>query len=74
MSIKLSNVFRRRVRERLDELGWSQQDLADELGIGKAYVSHLMTGHRNPGLETLESVAKVLAVDASWLISENMPV
>ena len=74
MSSKLSAVFRERVRSRLNELDWSQQDFADELGVGKSYVSHLMTGRRNPGLDTLEAVAEILNVEPAWLISENVSV
>lgn len=74
LSPKLAVVFRRKLRERLEEIEWSQQDLANQLGVGKSYVSQLMTGHRNPGLDTLESVAKAVNVEATWLISEKIAV
>jgi len=55
----------------MEQLGWCQRDLAEKLGTTQSYVSQLVTGHRKPGLETLEQLAEVLGVDASWLISEN---
>ena len=74
MSEKLASIFIANVKERLLEFGWTQQDLADAIGKQKAYVSHLLTGHRKPGLDTLEKISEALEVDASWLISEKFEV
>ena len=66
---KIKNVFRVRLRQKLDEFGWNQTDLAEAMGWQPSYVSHLMTGHRAPGLDTLEKLAEVLEVKPAWLIS-----
>lgn len=60
MSARLANAFRRNVRERMQELGISQDELADRLNCGKSFVSQMLNGHRRPGLESLESFAKAL--------------
>jgi len=49
--------------------GLTQSALAEKMGVSKQYISHLMTGHRNPGLDSLEKAATALGVEASWLIS-----
>jgi len=71
MATKLAPIFRHRLQHRMEQLGWCQRDLAEKLGTTQSYVSQLVTGHRKSGLETLEQLAEVLGVDASWLISEN---
>lgn len=71
MATKLAPIFRNRLQHRLNQLGWCQRDLADKLGTTQSYVSQLVTGHRNPGLDTLEQLADILGVEASWLISEK---
>jgi len=63
-----------RVRERLSELEWSQTDLANAMGVKKQYVSHLLTGFRNPGFDSLEKAAEALGVDPKDLISEKIRV
>jgi len=49
------NVRRLRVRQ-----GTSQEALATDAGIGRAYVSALERGQKNPTLRLLERVAKAL--------------
>jgi len=70
MSTRLSENFRCHVREKLSEFGWNQQDLANATGKQKQYVSFLLTGRRQPGLDTLELFAEALDVEPSWLISD----
>lgn len=71
MATKLADVFRDRVRKKLRERGWSQQDLANAMGVKKQYISHLMTGVRNPGFDSLERAAEALGCEACDLISEE---
>ena len=50
------------------ERGWSQEDLADETGLHRTYVSGMERGVRNPTLLILERLAKALKVSASSLL------
>ena len=74
MSEKLNAIFRDRLRKKLEEYDWTQQDLADELGVSKGYVSHLFNSKRGVGLSTLEKLAELFKIDASWFISEKLKV
>ena len=74
MSTQLNDYFRHRVRTRMTQLGITQSQLAQQMGVTRQYISHLMTGHRNPGLDTLEKTANALDVPATWLISEDLDV
>ena len=70
MSEKLHAIFVANVRELMDERGWSQADLAKKLGVTPGFVSQLLSGHRHPGLDSLENLAKAFRVDASELLKK----
>ena len=55
----------RRARE---ELGISQEDLADRAGLHRTYVSGVERGVRNPTVTVLEKLAKALKVRSSTLL------
>lgn len=73
MSDTLAGAFRRNVRVRMGQLGLSQADLAERLDVTAGFVSQMLSGHRNPGLNSLEDFAKALEIDASELIREKIP-
>ncbi len=73
MSARLADAFRRNVRERMNALELSQAALAQRLGVTPSFVSQMLSGHRNPGLESLEDFATALEVDASALLAESRP-
>ncbi len=50
------------------ERGWSQEDLADEAGLHRTYVSGIERGVRNPTLSILERLMKALKVGAAKLL------
>lgn len=61
------NVFKQlRLREH-----FSQQELADRLGISKSTVSMYENGNREPDLETLEQIADLFNVDMDYLIGRK---
>ncbi len=68
MSDRLASIFRRTVRARMEALGLNQQQLANRLKVTPSFVSQMLSGHRNPGLNSLEDFAKALGIDASDLI------
>ena len=71
LSTKLATIFRDRVIAKLSEYGWTQTDLANQLGVTPSYVSQVMTGHRGIGLDTLENFAEALEVEPAYLITEK---
>ena len=57
------NLKNERMRKKL-----SQEALATKAGLSVSYISMLERGQRTPPLDTLESIAKALAVSTSTLL------
>ena len=49
-----------RIREVLDEKGWTQQQLADALGKDKGDISRILSGSVNLTLETIALIEEAL--------------
>ncbi len=57
------------VRARREELGLTQEDLADRAGIHRTYLSDIERGTRNVSLVNIERVAAALVVTMSDLFA-----
>lgn len=73
LSATLASAFRRNVRIRMNALGVTQAALATRLDVTPSFVSQMLSGHRNPGLDSLEDFAKALEIEAAELLRENLP-
>jgi transcriptional regulator with XRE-family HTH domain len=51
------------------EKGWSQEELADQAGLHRTYVSGVERGVRNPTITIVATLAKALGVPPSELLS-----
>lgn len=60
-----------RLRRALDDAGMSAARLADELDISRSYISHWLTGRREPPEKYLEPIADILKVDRAWLAGRD---
>lgn len=58
----------RNMKRRREDLGWSQEELADVAGLHRTYISGIERKVRNPTLAILERLAKALGLTASDLI------
>lgn len=59
----------RRIGELRGKLGWTQQDLADRLGISRVAVSHLEAGLSSPGERTVTLLAGVFKMEPYELVA-----
>ncbi len=73
----------RRIAAHRGDLGWTQQELADRLGISRVAVSHLEAGMSAPGERTVTLLAGLFKVEPHELVagtsypvskSERLPV
>ena len=62
--------FGHAVRKRRQELGISQEELADRAELHRTYIGDIERGARNLSLENIEKLAKALAVSISVLFAD----
>lgn len=68
----LYQAFCRNVRDRLEQLGITQNELARRLKVDPSYISQILNGHRRPGIDSLQSFAKALSMDPADLIRQQL--
>lgn len=70
--LQAGDIFRKNVRRKMRSLGWSQDDLAAEMGCTKGYVSQMLRGNiPNPGIETVERFALALGTSIDRLLRKS---
>ncbi len=57
---KLPKVLGRKIQRKRKQLELTQEDVADKVGISRAYMGYIEQGRNAPSLEILEKIAKVL--------------
>lgn len=58
------------VKQRMEEKGWSQSDLATVIGVTPAAINRLLKeGHGSDGLKL--EVTKKLSISGSWVVFEE---
>lgn len=56
-----------RLRRKGEGLAWTQQWLADQIGVERRTIGNYEAGDREPDLEKLGRLAEALGCDAVWL-------
>ena len=64
----LVEVFAAHVRSRRQELGLSQEQLAEKAGVHRTYVGMLERGEKNVTIYNIERIANALAVEPATLL------
>lgn len=59
--------FGKRLREKRNELGLSQEAFAAKCGLDRTYISGIERGRRNVSLLNIEAIAKALSTSVSEL-------
>jgi transcriptional regulator with XRE-family HTH domain len=66
-----------RIKKRRNELGWTQDVLAEKAGISKSFLSDLENSKRSIGADTLLEVGRALSLSLDYLmagqVSETEP-
>lgn len=63
----------KRIRLAMEEVGLSQQELAEQSHIGKSSISHYVNGSNQPGNKHAYLLAQVLKVNPPWLMGLDAP-
>jgi transcriptional regulator with XRE-family HTH domain len=67
----LARLVGTRIRSLRSARGWSLSSLAARAGLGKATLSEIESGQRNPTLETMYAIAAQLEIGLSELLMES---
>lgn len=65
---KLPKIISKRIKKRRNDLGMTQEDLAEKVGVSRVYIGYVEQGRNTPSLEILEKIAKALKVKLSELV------
>ena len=73
MSLMRSNAIlprklSKKIQKRRKELGLTQEQLAEKVGVSRAYMGYIEQARNTPALETLEKIAKALKTSTSELL------
>ena len=63
-----SEVFPTRLKKARENYGYTQEELACEIGISRSTIANYEKGFREPDFETLAIIAHHLGVTSDWLI------
>jgi len=61
------NNWTGRLKAKMQELGFTQEDLANKLGVTRSAVAHYVQGTRHPPIKQVIKLASILQVDPAWL-------
>jgi len=66
--------FKKRLRELRVRRGWTQEKAAETCGVGyKLFQLYELGIKQNPGLLTLEKIARGFSLDVSQFLAPNLP-
>ncbi len=57
---KLTKTICKRIKKYRGDLGLTQEDLAEKVGVSRVYIGYVEQGRNTPSLEILEKIAKAL--------------
>lgn len=61
------NAWVTRIKSCMKELGMTQEELANKMGITRGAVTHYLAGRRVPPLKQFQKLASILKADPAWL-------
>lgn len=68
MSKAVRNKFGKRIRTLRHEKGWSQEELADKVGLHRTYIGSIERGEQNTSIDNIAKLAKSLGVKIEDLL------
>ncbi|NLO85208.1 MAG: helix-turn-helix transcriptional regulator [Clostridiales bacterium] len=62
----------RRIRKQRTSLGWTQEALAEKIGVSTSFVGHVERGSRKASLETIVALSNSLGVSLDYLLAGSL--
>ncbi len=57
---KLPRVLGKKIQKRRKQIGLTQEELADKIGVSRVYMGYIEQGRNAPSLEIMEKISKAL--------------
>ena len=64
----------KRVRARRMELNWTQERLAQEIGVSTSFIGHIERGSRKASIDTLVLLANAMQISTDHLLTGSLEV
>ena len=64
----------KRVRARRTELNWTQERLAQEIGVSTSFIGHIERGSRKASIDTLVQLANAMEISTDELLEGSLNV
>jgi len=65
------NNFKTKLKHKLLDLGITQKQLADKMGVHKQVIANWLSGKRNPKRENVKKLAEILDLPISFFYEEG---
>ena len=62
----------KRVRARRTELNWTQERLAQEIGVSTSFIGHIERGSRKASIDTLVQLANAMEISTDKLLEGSL--
>lgn len=69
--MELSKLVSKRIKDKREEKGWSQTELAKNAGITASALSQIESGERFPSTVVLHKIAKTLSTSVDYLLGSK---
>ena len=66
-----NSIVGNRIQKCLDEIGWSQSRLAEELNVSRQVVNKIIHGRKNINLEEIKLISDILGISLKKLVQEE---
>lgn len=67
----LRTILAQNLRHMRSAKGWSQEDLADAVGLHRTYIGSIERGERNLGIDNVERLANALQITVTNLLTKT---
>lgn len=61
-----------RIRNKRKAMGWTQEQLAEAIGVSTSFIGHIERGSRKSSIDTLVELANVMDVSADFLLADSL--
>lgn len=71
--LKASEIFRNNLSKAIEDLGLTQQALADKSGVNRSQIASYLSGRTTPTIDNLAAIATALQVSCHSLLGLEPP-